>query len=374
MTKPPVCPTRGSLGRPRGAVTATVAAVTAATAVFATTSCSSPAEGETDTVTLTMADNFALTHPVGVGGTRPFLDRIEDTSDLDINYFASGQLGHQADMPTVIRNGTADIGVVSAAYAGSNLPLSGVSDLPGFGNDACQVGYALRDVARPGGILYEKELKDLKFRPLWAGSLPSFEVMTSGRHVTSPEDLSGAIIRSTGGTVDRMISEVGAGAISMPIGEMYEAIQRATVEGTLASPISITPYSLEEVITHSTRGAEQGSFTLIYGVNTDTWDRLNDSQQKELLDAADASQESLCLQLNEAKDKAYTAMEDAGVEFEDVSANAAEWEKLVDPVRQGWVDAGEKLDLPTQDVLDEFTAAVDRYDHAAERIARGEKL
>jgi hypothetical protein len=67
-------------------------------------------------------------------------------------------------------------------------------------------------------------------------------------------------------------------------------------------------------------------------------------------------------------------MEDAGVEFEDVSANAAEWEKLVDPVRQGWVDAGEKLDLPTQDVLDEFTAAVDRYDHAAERIARGEKL
>jgi hypothetical protein len=25
-------------------------------------------------------------------------------------------------------------------------------------------------------------------------------------------------------------------------------------------------------------------------------------------------------------------------------------------------------------VLDEFTAAVDRYDHAAERIARGEKL
>ncbi len=370
MIRPPVRAVRSG---PRG-VAAAVTAAAAAAAVFTTTACAGQSEGEADQVTLTMADNFALTHPVGVGGTQPFLDAVGKADDLEIEYFASGQLGHQSDMPTVIRNGTADIGVVSAAYAGSNLPLSGVSDLPGFGNDACQVGYALRDVARPGGILYEKELKDLNFRPLWAGSLPSFEVMTSGRHVALPTDLKGSIIRSTGGTVDRMISEVGAGAISMPIGEMYEAIQRATVEGTLASPISITPYSLEEVITHSTRGAEQGSFTLIYGINDDTWDKLTDSQQKELLDAADASQESLCLQLNEAKDTAYEAMEASGVIFEDVSNNAEQWENLVDPVRQGWVDAGEQLGLPTREVLDEFSKAVDRYDHAAARIAEGEKL
>lgn len=370
MTKPPV---RGVRRRSRRATVAVTAAVAAA-AVCTSTACSAQSEDGKDRVALTMADNFALTHPIGVGGTTPFLETMERSQDLDVEYFASGQLGHQSDMPTIIRNRTADIGVVSAAYAASNLPLSGVSDLPGFGNDSCQVGYALRDVASPGGILYEKELKKLKFRPLWAGSLPSFEVMTSGRHVALPEDLEGAIIRSTGGTVDRMISEVGAGAISMPIGEMYEAIQRATVEGTLASPISITPYSLEEVITHSTRGAEQGSFTFLYGINTDTWDKLTDSQQRELLDASDASQESLCLQLNEAKGKSYQAMEEAGVVFEDVSNNAAEWENLVDPVRQGWVESGEKLGLPTQEVLDEFSDAVDRYDNAAERIAAGEKL
>lgn len=256
------------------AVRIVLAGLTTTAAVF-TVACSASAGGteSQDDVSLTMADNFALTHPVGVGGTQPFLDAL-DGSDVDIDYFASGQLGHQSDMPTVVRNGTADIGVVSAAYAASNLQLSGVSDLPGFGNDSCQVGYALRDLARPGGILYEEELKDLNFRPLWAGSLPSFEVMTNDRTVDDPTDMKGAIIRSTGGTVDRVLEETDAGAISMPIGELYEAMSRATVEGTLASPISITPYSLEEVITHSTRGAEQGSFTLLYGINTEVWDGL----------------------------------------------------------------------------------------------------
>lgn len=322
------------------------------------------------TAELKMADSYSLTHPVGKGGTEPFLDRLEEDPSVDVEYYASGQMGKQADIPSVVRSGVVDMAVISPSYVSSSFPLSSVGDLPGFSSDACVTAYALRDLVKPGGVLYEEELEPMKFMPLWTGSIPGYEAMTAGQDPSHPNSFQGAVLRSTGGALDRVIDEIGAAGVSMPIGDMYEAMARGTVEGTLASPISITPYGLEDVVHASTYGAQQGNFTFFYGINLDTWNRLNDQQKKALTDAADKSQQSVCEELNAAREKSVQKMKDAGVRFYDVTdgETAKEWENISQPVLNKWIEVAESKGHPAQRVVDDFEDALKRH---ADRAGAG---
>lgn len=344
----------------RGTLTATIGAVS----IVALAACgTSPAE-EDGITHLKMADSYAITHPVGVGGTEPFLEAVEESEDetgLAIDYFASGQLGKQADIPSVVRSGRTDLAVISPAYVSSSFPLSGIGDMSGFGSDSCVTSYALRDLVMPDGILYEEEMEPMNFRPLWTGSIPGYEAMTAGRDPSDPTNLNGTVLRSTGGALDRVIDEMGAAGVAMPIGDLYEALSRGTVEGTLASPISITPYGLEDVITDSTEGAEQGNFTFIYGINLDTWNELTPQQREALEKFGKDSQQSVCENLHASYSDSIQQMKDSGVTFHDASKHREKWEALNEPVLESWVEAGESQGLPAQKVMDEWEKALDRH-------------
>ncbi|WP_246394815.1 TRAP transporter substrate-binding protein DctP [Corynebacterium anserum] len=322
-----------------------------------------------------MADSYALSHPVGTGGTKPFLEKMKKNKSIDIEYFSSGQLGKQADIPSILRSGVVDLAVISPSYVSSTFPLSSIGDLPGYSSDACVTAYALLELVRPGGLLYEKELAPMNFMPLWTGSIPGYEAMTDGRDPSRPTNFQGTVLRSTGGALDRVIEEIGAAGVSMPIGDMYEAMSRGTVEGTLASPISITPYGLEDVIGASTYGANQGNFTFFYGININTWNSLNEEQKKTLTDAAHQSQESVCHTLNSARQSSIEEMKEAGVTFYDVTEHAKEWAATAKPVRDQWIKDAEDSGHPAQQVVDAFEQALKhnefRAAHSTEISGRG---
>ncbi len=311
-----------------------------------------------------VADSFAATHPIGRSGTTDFMEILEAEgpgAGLDIEYFASGQLGKQRDMPAVLRTGIAQIAAVSPAYVGTQLPLSNVGDLPGFTEDACVGGDAVLEIMQPGTTLFEAELAPQDVRPLWVAYIPGYEAMSGEFPIDPVQALDGKIMRSTGGAADRVVDEAGAAGVSMPLGDMYEAISRGTVEGTLASPLSITPYSLEEVIAYSTDGAHLGSFTVTYSVSNSAWEAMTPAQRVVLDEASATAQRSVCEEINRSMDESKQAMRDSGVQM--IEATAAErdaWEALAEPVRASWISDLESIGLPAQQVMDDFTAALAR--------------
>lgn len=341
---------------------------------LASAACSGGATStEPDRTTFRVADSFAATHPIGRSGTADFMRILEDegpAADMEIEYFASGQLGKQQDMPAVLRTGIAEIAAVSPAYVGTQLPLANVGDLPGFTQDACVGGDAVLEIMQPGSTLFEAELAPQDVRPLWVAYIPGYEAMSGAFAVNGIDDLNGKIMRSTGGAADRVVDEVGAAGVSMPLGDMYEAISRGTVEGTLASPLSITPYSLEEVIDYSTDGARLGSFTVTYSVSNSVWHEMTPAQRDVLTDASEAAQASVCREINRSMDESKQAMRDGGVQMHEVTdAETPEWEALYEPVRESWVEDLESIGLPARQVLDDFTSALARAEaeHGSER-------
>src|SRR5699024_12253110 len=127
---------------------------------------------------------------------------------------------------------------------------------------------------QPGSTLCEAELAPQDVRPLWVAYIPGYEAMSGAFPVESVADLHGKIMRSTGGPADRVVDEVDAAGVSMPLGAMYEAVSRGTVEGPLASPLRLPPYSLEDVIDHSTGGALRGSCPLTHPSSASVCHRL----------------------------------------------------------------------------------------------------
>lgn len=314
-------------------------------------------------VVLKMADSFATTHPIGRSGTKIFLDTLsQDGPDasLTVDYFESGQLGDQSDMPALLRTGTAHIAAVSPAYVGTEFPLSNVGDLPGFTQDSCVGANATLEMMQPGTTLFENEIRAHNIRPLWVGYIPGYEAMSGNFPITSATDIQGKIMRSTGGVADRVVHSADAAGVSMPLGDMYEAISRGTVEGTLASPISVTPYRLEEVLLYSTNGARLGSFTATYSISESVWQELGPEQRAVLRKAAALAQKATCKELNESMSTSKQAMLDAGVHMDDVSAeNRPEWDAISDEVRSNWVDDLGRVGLPSQQVLNEAVEAFD---------------
>ena len=336
--------------------------------------CGTPSAPHDDdgAIVLKMADSFATTHPIGRSGTKVFLETLrQDGPDagLKIDYFESGQLGDQADMPALLRTGTAQIAAVSPAYVGTELPLSNVGDLPGFTQDSCVGADATLEMMQPGRTLFEEELKAQNIHPLWIGYIPAYEAMSGSFPITSADDIKGKIMRSTGGVADRVVRSAGAAAVSMPLGDMYEALSRGTVEGTLASPISVTPYKLEEVLRYSTEGARLGSFTATYSISENVWQGLGSEQRAVFQKAADLAQKASCKELNASISTSKKAMRDAGVHMDVVSAkNRPQWDAISDEVRRNWVDDLDSVGLPSQQVLDE---AVDAFAKADSKEGSG---
>lgn len=348
----------GRIGRGlKGALACATAAAVALTAGCTTTSHASDGE-----VVIRIGDSFAATHPIGRSGTKDFLQILRDEgpgAGLDIEYFASGQLGKQRDMPAILRTGVAQIAAVSPAYVGTQLPLANVGDLPGMTDDPCVGGDAMLEIMQPGTTLFEEELKPNDVHPLWVAYIPSYEAMSGSFPVRTPQDLDGKIMRSTGGAADRVIDAAGGAGVSMPLGDMYEAISRGTVQGTLASPLSVTPYKLQEVLSYSTEGAQLGSFTVTYSISDKVWNELNDDQKAVVREASDTAQESVCKEIRTSMDKSKQAMRDSGVDMHLVTPDERPmWDALAAPVRESWVNDLESTGRPAAKVLSDLEAAL----------------
>ena len=241
------------------------------------TGCGAEREGPPAEYTLVVGDSFPTSHPFSRDGARFFVDRASELSGgrLQFEYYPSENLGAAQDFVTLADAGVIDVAMISPGYVSTQLPLSGVADLPGMSTDPCRAALALEPLLAEGGVLSRADFAPDGLRPLVVGVVTGYEVMTGGgRVVTDPADVVGLTLRSSGGTIDRTVQDLGAAPVAMPVTELYEAISRGTVDGTVLGPLSALPYRLDEAATNSTLGAQLGSFTITYSIAQRVWEQL----------------------------------------------------------------------------------------------------
>ena len=321
---------------------------------------------------LRFADGFPPSHPISKGGSAVFVDELRKNGpavDLVIEYFPNSQLGKNKDATAMLTTGIADITGVVPAYLASQMPLSSVFDLPGNTDDACIGARAVSKSVSQATTLGRTEVEKVSITPLWSVLVPGYELMTArDQPVREPSEMHGAILRSPGGAVDRLVHDMGAAGVSMPLGEMYEAISRGTVDGTVASPISMAPYKLSEVLRHSTIGARLGSVTGLYSMSSATFDRLTEPQRNVVRAAAAKAEASACELLNKRLIESRHQMAADGTVLDILNGQQQQaWTALAEPARQRWSSDLDAMGLPASEVLSEWDRTLNQEMRTHER-------
>ena len=136
------------------------------------------------------------------------------------------------------------IGWIIHSLVGSRFPLSDVNSLPFIGNDNVACSVASWRLYKSG--LLNNEYKDIV--PLWFGCLTT-TYLHWAKEPKTMDDLGGLKFRVNGKIPSQAIQLLGGTPISLSGGEMYEALQRGTVDGVATSWAGFEPYKLIEVTT-----------------------------------------------------------------------------------------------------------------------------
>lgn len=220
---------------------------------------------------------------------------IEDVSAatdgaVEVKVHWSGSLAAPTEAADAMGSGTSQIGILYPIYTPSKFPTWAWLSEYSFQSDArpvigdMQAFAAALEVSLNSDLLKE-EYRSQGIEPL----LPLFE-MNAGYHlvctqpVTSLSAAKGRTVRTPGGPWERETSALGMAPTQMPIGEMYEALQRGVLDCSVNPLRDLIAFDLIEVATDLTMDEQAGftGFNAALGANLDWWESLSPETQDQI--------------------------------------------------------------------------------------------
>jgi TRAP-type transport system periplasmic protein len=237
--------------------------------------CLGPVFSQTKPIELNYSMHFVTSHLMAVSGQQ-WSQEIEKRTNgrVKITMYPGGTLIPSDRAYDGITKGIADIAFSFPGYTKGRFPLMECYDLP----LGCRSGAAATQVVNE---LFEKfkpkEFDEVKVMYLSAHG-PGF--IHTRKPVNKLEDLKGMKIRA-GGVLTKVVAALGAVPVSMPMGDVYDAISRGVVQGTTAPFEALEGWKLGEVIKYSIENRESAYTTSAYVVmNKEKWNSLPPDIQK----------------------------------------------------------------------------------------------
>ena len=131
------------------------------------------------------------------------------------------------------------------SYSGGKFPRSAVAGLPVIADKAEHAAVALLRLYESGAL--DAEYDEIVPIMLTAHSHTGIHL---SRPLRSPDDLGGIRVIVPSKITSKVVSMLGATPVSIPLSEMYEAIQRGTVDGAVVGWAAFQPFKLAEVTTY----------------------------------------------------------------------------------------------------------------------------
>lgn len=254
----------------------------AAVATCAVASLVNAAAAETNIVYANYLGLKHSTNPV----LEQFFDNVEIETDGSVTFeahFASSLLGPK-DIPSGVRDGLADSGYFVGVYVPSEMPVDNyLADFMVLNNDALAMTGVTNEL-----ILFEcQECADeyekgfnTKFLATYALTDYLLQCKEEYRNL---DDLAGKKIRGFGAMAD-LIREMGAVPISMSTNDMYEGLERGTIDCATHSITSQRTRSLGEVADNIVLNS-LGGFTgaSLFNLRLDKWNELSTDERRAII-------------------------------------------------------------------------------------------
>jgi TRAP-type transport system periplasmic protein len=177
----------------------------------------------------------------------PWAEKVNKEADglVNVKLFVGNSLVDMRSTFDRVRNGVADIGFCILGPVSTQFPQTLVATLPFVANDAHEAGLALQRLYDRGIIAGEWS----KVKPLAFGIYPDLTFHTVPM-VKTLDDMKGLKLSVQGRIAGQTLEALGGTPISLPLDEVYEALQRGTIKGTAIGLPGVTAYKLTDIVKH----------------------------------------------------------------------------------------------------------------------------
>jgi TRAP-type transport system periplasmic protein len=210
--------------------------------VFCLSATSFPAEAQEKVIRLRYASFFPPVHKLS-GVLEQWCKEVEKRTNgrVKITYLPGGTLVPPPQAYEAAVRGVADITIASPSWVVGRFPLSEVLELPlGYTNSvqATRLANAFYKKFRP------KEYDDVKVLYMYFPAPGCFMTL---KPISSIEGLKGLKVRA-GGNQAKIVLAMGALPVSMPLGDVYDGLQRGVIEGSTTYPQDLRGFRLGDLI------------------------------------------------------------------------------------------------------------------------------
>ncbi|MFC0560521.1 TRAP transporter substrate-binding protein [Halalkalibacter alkalisediminis] len=316
-----------------------------------TESANSTPSGEV--VNLSISTFMPGPHPQHTELLEPFIKQMEEATDGRVTgtLYPANALGEANAQYDLVVNGVADMSMSLHGYNPGRFPLTGVTELPFMGEnatDATRIFWSLNETFPE----IEQEHEGTKIG--WLFKNDPAQLLTVDKPIHSPEDLKGLRIRTPSPSANGILESYGAIPVSMPMGDVYEGMQRGVVDGALAPASVITNFQLADVTNYITKGNFYTSSIFVV-INPNTWSKISQEDQAAIEEIIGEVMATKAAELyNVDANGGWDSAKEAGIEvFEITEEEFGKWKTPLEPLYDKWVNEMEAKGLPGKEIYEE---------------------
>lgn len=221
-----------------------------AAAVLTLAACGSGSGDDGDTIRVRYVTDQAPTIALGKN-MQWWADEVNERTDgqVEVEFYWSSSLVATDGLLDAVKNGSAEMGFLAPAYFPEQFPLFMASNLPFISDNAPARATAWKNAYEAGGPLKEEIEENGVMMMTWDPQGPTAAAYTSPVG-TLDEAMESQRIRAVG-FLANAYSAVGAQTVSIPFGEVYEGLERGTLDASSSVTMeAMGSVSIPEVAPH----------------------------------------------------------------------------------------------------------------------------
>lgn len=290
------------------------------------------------------------------GMYRTFEERLEASSDIEVELVYGGALGAPNDRLAQMRRGLLEMTDAADGNYASIHPDIMVLNMPYLFPDE-ETAWQVLD-GPFGQSMADAILAETGIRVLGWWESGGFKHFSANAPIETPTDMQGLKIRVLGPLSTIPVEAMGASASPVAFGELYAALRTGVVDGQDNSVAVFNLINLPEVQSHLSLTGHVYAFGP-FGISEDFFASLDEAGQQAVRDAAHAAIAYNREASRAAEADAITAAEAKGVTVLRLSEDQrAAFRSAMQPAAVDWLR--ENLDTP--ELIDQAHAAVQAAD------------
>lgn len=325
---------------------------------------------EEETITIRVGSGNPETHDMWEHYVIPITESVTEKTDGRVVFetYAGGELVEYTNEIDAVESGVVDMAMFFPALEPDRMPMGEATLLPtgqyssDVGTDAWLEFFYNEEPLSTGDTMYETMATNNGLELIPLQSTETYRFAGTGAQPEDLADFQNHIARVPSAIHSQLADEIGMTPITIPVTDMYDALNRGTFNGVYQAVSDWGTYGVEGLFDYVYDDLGFGAFVAAVAINEDFWADLPDDVKEAFEEAQEENLPGAVSVIEDSLAEVREANEDAGGEWislEETAPDALEAiDEAMEPTWQSFIDRLDNAGHPGSEIAARWREAV----------------